>query len=132
MGGQRGMSFWSILILLAVVGFLLTIAFRLAPAYINNYAVKSIIDKLPSTPGIGQMSKLEVQKLLQNEFDVNRVDVIKAQCRAHDPGDCVRITRQKDVMVIDANYEVRTPVMANVDAVVKFSDNTVEIPIQGE
>jgi hypothetical protein len=43
----------------------------------------------------------------------------------------MKIEKTKTTVKIDANYEARVHVMANVDAVVVFSDNVIEIPIPG-
>ena len=51
------------------------------------------------------------------------------------PGDkakaCLKIDKTKGVLRIDGNYEARVHVIANIDAVVVFSDNFVEIQIPG-
>lgn len=130
---QNGFTIWTVLILVALAGFLLTIAFKLGPAYIANYDVKSVIDALVSEPGLGKMSNAEVRSLLERRFDINRVSAIKAQCRLKDEGKipCVQLDRTRDTLTIDAGYEVRIPVMANVDAVVKFYNNRIEVPTKG-
>ena len=128
---QRGKSMWTVMMGVVVAGFILTIAFKLLPAYISNYDVKAVIDSLVSEPRLGNLSTLEVRRLIERKFDINQVDNIKAQCRARDEGKipCVKITRTRDAMTIDAGYEVRIPVMGNVDAVVKFEGNKIEVPI---
>ena len=130
---QRGFSFWSILILIATAGFILTIAFKLMPTYISYWDVKSVMDALVSEPGLGKMSNAEVRSTLEKRFDINRIDAIRARCRAKDAEQvaCVKIERTRDKLIIDANYEKRVHVMANVDAIVKFENNVVEIPISG-
>ena len=51
---QRGKSMWTVMMGVVVAGFILTIAFKLLPAYISNYDVKAVIDSLVSEPRLGQ------------------------------------------------------------------------------
>ena len=55
-------------------------------------------------------------------------DVYKRQDKARP---CLKIEKSTTKVIIDANYEARVHVMANVDAVVVFDKNRIEIPIPG-
>ena len=43
----------------------------------------------------------------------------------------MKVEKTKTHLIIDANYEARTHVMGNVDAIVNFDKNRVEIVIPG-
>jgi len=127
---QQGWTMWSGMIALAIIGFFLTVAFRVGPPYITNYTVQETIRALQNEPELSSMSPYDVRRAIERRFDVNQVNVIQAVCRRKDEP-CLKIEKTKSEMTIDGNYEVRVPVMGNVDAVVKFEDNTVTIPIRG-
>ena len=54
-------------------------------------------------------------KRLASTFNTNRIEAIK-------PKD-VKVYRDKGKIIIDANYETRTPLFQGVDAVLMFDDN---------
>jgi hypothetical protein len=127
---QRGMSVWQILILLVAGGFFLTLIFTIGPVYITNFTVQSTVKDLVKDPELASKSVQEIRLAIERKFDVNQVEVVQAVCRQKDRT-CMKIEKTKTTVKIDANYEARVHVMANVDAVVVFSDNVIEIPIPG-
>jgi len=127
---QRGVSLWSGMVLLAVIGFFLTVAFRVGPPYITNFTVQETVRALQNEPELSRMSPYDVRRAVERKFDVNQIDVVQAVCRDKKKP-CLKIEKSKTEMIIDANYETRVHVMGNVDAVVMFNENTVTIPITG-
>ena len=127
---QRGMSIWQSLIVLLVVGLGLTVAVALGPLYIKNFSIRSTIKSLQTEPELASKSIVELRQAIERKFDVNQIDAIQAVCRDKAKA-CLKIEKTKNVLRIDGNYEARVHVIANVDAVVLFNDNFVEIPIPG-
>ena len=127
---QRGMSIWQILILMAVAGFFLTIGFTIGPLYITNFSVQSTVRDLIKDPELASKSVQEMRLSIERRFDVNQIDVVQAVCRDKERP-CMKVEKTKTAVKIDANYEARVHVMANVDAVVVFKDNIIELPIPG-
>lgn len=115
---QGGISIIGVLALLALLSFFLTVAIRLAPAWIEGRSVKSAITSVAeaSTP---ESSLRDVSRRVYSTFTTNRIEAIK-------PKD-VKVYRNEGKIIIDANYEVRTPLFQNVDAVLMFTDNVVVI-----
>ena len=127
---QRGMSIWQILVVLGVSGFLLTLAAKLGPVYLTNFSVQSTVKALQNEPELASKSTVELRLAVQKKFDVNSIDVMQAQCLIKELA-CLKIEKTKSLLKIDANYETRVHIMGNVDAIVMFNDNYVEIPIPG-
>lgn len=127
---QRGMSIWQTLIVLVLVGLGLTIAVAIGPVYITNFSVQSTIKSLRDEPELGSKSVTELRQAIERKFDVNQIDVVQAVCRDREKA-CLKIEQTKTVLRIDGNYEARVHVIGNIDAVVIFKDNQVEIPIPG-
>ncbi len=116
---QRGMTTIGWLIVLFLVGFFALVLVRLAPAYLEYYSVASTLGSLKEEPFISGMSAYEIREKISRRFDVNNVDTLK-----HTD---VRIERRGGRLFITAEYEVRSPLVANVDIVTSFFKQ-VEIP----
>jgi uncharacterized protein YneF (UPF0154 family) len=127
---QQGMSAWQILLVLLVVGLSLSIAVAIGPRFITNFSVQSTIKSLQTEPELAQKSVMEIRQAIERKFDVNQIDVVQAVCRDKEKA-CLKIEKTKTMLRIDGNYEARVHVIANIDAVVVFKDNFVEIPIPG-
>lgn len=127
---QAGFTIWQWMVIVLVGGFLLTVGFSLAPLYINNYTVRATVQALQNEPELGRKSTQEIRMAVERKFDVNQIEAIQAVCRDK-ARPCMKVEKTKTHLIIDANYEARTHVMGNVDAVVMFNDNRVEIVIPG-
>lgn len=127
---QRGMTIWQWLTVVLIAGLALTVAVAIGPLYLNNVTVKSTVKDLRADPELGSKSVVEIRQAIERRFDVNSIEAIQAVCR--DPKrPCIKIEKTTSALKIDANYEARTHVISNIDAVVVFKDNVVEIPLSG-
>ena len=127
---QAGFTIWQWMVIVLVGGFLLTVGFSLAPLYINNYTIRATVQALQNEPELGRKSTQEIRMAVERKFDVNQIEAIQAVCRDK-ARPCMKVEKTKTHLIIDANYEARTHVMGNVDALVMFNDNRVEIVIPG-
>jgi len=108
------MSIPGMLLIAIMVGFFVMCAIRMAPPYFEYLSVKEIVQKValdydPATESTGQ-----IRRKLDNLFNTNQIYEL-------DPKD-VEVYRKDGKTYIDANYEVRIPVMGRIDAVLKFDD----------
>jgi hypothetical protein len=127
---QAGFTIWQWMVIVLVGGFLLTVGFSLAPLYINNYTIRATVQALQNEPELGRKSTQEIRMAVERKFDVNQIEAIQAVCRDK-VKPCMKVEKTKTHLIIDANYEARTHVMGNVDALVMFNNNRVEIVIPG-
>jgi Domain of unknown function (DUF4845) len=127
---QAGFTIWQWMVIVLVGGFLLTVGFSLAPLYINNYTIRATVQALQNEPELGRKSTQEIRMAVERKFDVNQIEAIQAVCRDK-VKPCMKVEKTKTHLIIDANYEARTHVMGNVDAMVMFNKNRVEIVIPG-
>ena len=116
---QRGFSFWGIALNVLIFGAFLVTVLRVAPLYVEYLTVKDVIARAgaeydPSKQGLGDI-RTHIRKLL----NTSQIYVITA--------DDVEIVREKGKVVIDANYEVRFPLVWIIDGVMKFEDLRVEV-----
>lgn len=110
---QRGMTGLGILIIVAMVGVFVLVGLRLMPSYLESMRVQGQLSSLSEDPAVDGKSPAEIRKLLQRRFSIDDVRSVKPEQ--------VKIEKGNGMVVIDINYEVRTPVIGNIDAVTVFS-----------
>ena len=115
---QSGMSALGILVIVALFSFFVTVVIRLLPPYMEGRAVKTVIEGVAEVSNAEQ-SLGEISKRLTSAFITNQIDSLNPKK--------VKIYRDKGKIIIDANYEMRTPLFEGVDAVLIFTDNIVTI-----
>ena len=112
---QRGITLTSFLVVLIVVGFFLYVGMKLFPMYQENYAVRSAMKSLANEPGIGSMQPANIQKLLFKRLYINYSENVK-------PAN-VKFDRKDNGWTMRVNYEVRRPLIGNIDVVGKFDSS---------
>ncbi len=116
---QRGMTAIGMAMILALCGFVLVIAVKLFPAYMENFKVNSALRGLVSDSRVEGASDAQLKELILKKLQVDDVDDVKSQ---H-----IKIVSEGAKRKVFIEYEKRVPMMGNVDAVVVFGDNAVEI-----
>jgi len=109
---QRGVSFIGFLVVLAAVGFAAFVGMKLFPMYQEFYAVKAAAKGLAEQPGVADMDPAKIRDLLARRFDIGYVSTVK--------GENIKIERIEGGWNLSINYEVRKPLVYNLDVVGKF------------
>jgi Tfp pilus assembly protein PilE len=112
---QRGMTLIGWVIVLAIIAFFATLAMRLIPMYQEYYGVLQIMNDMKIELQNNNLSKNEVQTLLERRFDIGYIDSVDK--------DDIEILRGKNsayVTKIVIDYEVRKPFFAQIDLVGHF------------
>ncbi len=122
MGSQTGMSSITLLVVIAVSLLLLTCVLKMAPVYVQNLSVQSILEGIEKeyTESKKPLTKPILRTLIFKRLNINQIRVIDKNN--------LHLEKTAEAFVIVANYEVRVPLFANVDVVMKFDKNRVEIP----
>ena len=110
---QSGMTLIGFVIVLAVVGLFAYIAMKLIPMYSEYYAVKQALKGLQAEPGIADRDPAKIQDLFFRRLYISYAEDVKPE---H-----VDIKRIDNGWKMDVNYEVRKPIIGNLDVVGKFS-----------
>lgn len=110
---QSGMTLVSFAIVAAVVGFFLFIVMKLFPMYQEFFAVKSAMKSLAAEPGIGNEQPAQIKEKLFKRLYISYSETVKPE---H-----VKIERKDNGQMMYVNYEVRVPMLYNIDVVGKFS-----------
>ncbi|MFT3762765.1 MAG: DUF4845 domain-containing protein [Pseudoxanthomonas sp.] len=112
---QSGITLIGFLVVLAVVGFAAFIGMKLFPMYQEYYAVKSAVTGLAGEPGVGDMDPAKIQDLFFRRLYINYSENVKP--------DNVKISRVDNGWNMTVDYEVRKPLIGNLDVVGKFNVN---------
>ena len=109
---QSGASTLGILIVVLFFGSLLTLGIKLGPIYLDDYTIQEALEGLDGTKGLSKMTVGEVRGLINKRLSVNNVRGFDAKA--------ITVKADGDQVQIDVDYEVRTGLFSNVDAVVHF------------
>ena len=112
---QQGMSMMMTVYMIATLGLLATLGFKLIPHYLDNRFVAAALQTLQNDSEIAYKSHREIRSALTKSFMINNV-------REVSPKD-VRIKKEKNTLTVDVDYDVTVPIFYNIDAVVKFRNH---------
>lgn len=110
---QQGMTAIGWIIVLGLIAFFVLLALRLTPGYLEYATVSASLESLQNEPGITEKTPMEIRSMLGRRFDVNDVKTISSKD--------VKVENQGGRLRVWVDYEVRVPVLGNVDAVTKFN-----------
>lgn len=110
---QGGMTLIGFIIVLAVIGFAAYIGMKLVPMYSEFYAVKSALKGLKAEPGIANQAPAKIQDLFFRRLYISYSENVKPTN--------VTLERADGGWVMSVDYEVRKPLIGNLDVVGKFS-----------
>jgi Tfp pilus assembly protein PilE len=110
---QSGITLVGFLIVLAVAGFFAYVGMKLFPMYSEFYSVKTALRGLASEPGIAMQDPAKIQDLFFRRLYISYSDNVKPEN--------VKLTRGDRGWKMEVNYEVRRPMIYNIDVVGKFN-----------
>ena len=119
---QSGLSLLGFLVVLSVVGFAAYVGMKLFPMYQEYYAVTSAMKGLAGEAGTADMDPAKIQDLFFRRLYINYSENVK-------PKD-VKFERTEGGWRMRVAYEVRRPMVGNLDVVGKF-DRTQDLTRRG-
>lgn len=111
---QSGISSVALLLVMVAGAAILLVAFRIGPLYIDNYFVKASVESLEDE-NVRDMSDRQIRTALDRYFVVNGVRDISTKS--------VKIERDARDVTVKLDYEKRTNLIGNLDAVVLFQNH---------
>ena len=111
---QRGMTLIGFVISLAVVGVFVYMGMKVVPMYSEYYAVKQAMNGLANEAGVASMDPMKIRDLFFRRLYVSYAENVKAEN--------VKLTRREAGWMMVVDYEVRRPLIANLDVVGKFHE----------
>ncbi|MFK3650008.1 DUF4845 domain-containing protein [Lysobacter enzymogenes] len=109
---QRGITLLGFIITLSVVGVFAYVGMKLVPMYTEFYSVKRSLADLAKEPGAGSMDPAKARDLFFRRMDMSYVDSVKPEN--------FKIQRSDRGMEITVTYDVRRPLIANLDVIGHF------------
>jgi len=110
---QRGMTMWSLMFVLTVLGFAVYLGLLLIPAYMSDYKVKTTLNNLVKQSDIGTMSQEDIYQSLEKRFDIDTITHVNLK-------QDLKIEKRGPFRIIRINYETEIPVLGNLYIVLKF------------
>lgn len=111
---QSGISLMGRLSIAIMVGFFVYCAVRIVPGYIAYLTIRDIVIRVAEEYDEDEDTIADVRASLAGYFNLNQVKAITL--------DEIEVTRKEGIIVIDANYEPRFPIVWRIDVVVKYDD----------
>lgn len=109
---QGGLGTLGWLVVLAIASFFLTCFFRVGPIYLEYWQAKKAIDLVLSNPALAVKSRTEIVAAIDKQLEVSGIEAVK--------GKDIKLTESRNGRELDASYEKRVALVANIDVVVKF------------
>jgi hypothetical protein len=111
---QQGMTLMSFVVVASVVGFFLYIAAKLFPMYNEYYSVRSALKGIANESGVAQKDPAQIEDMFFKRMYINYAS-------GNIKPEHVAIERAGGGLIIKVNYESRTSLVGNLDAVGRFS-----------
>jgi hypothetical protein len=109
---QRGITLLGFIMVLIVLAIFAVVAMNLFPVYNEAFSVKSSMESVARQPGANDQSLTQLQRSLQKYLDINSVSSVEAKQ--------AELIRDKGGNQLSMVYEVRKPLVYNLDFVAKF------------
>ena len=117
MGNQRGVSLTSLIVTLAILGFIAVMAAKLSPAYIEYFGVKKIFAAMEQAGDL----KGSVRDIRRSFDTRNAIEDVKSV-----KGEDLEVTKEGGETVLTAAWSVKVPLVANISACVDFVVTTAK------
>ncbi|MEI2772839.1 MAG: DUF4845 domain-containing protein [Candidatus Competibacter sp.] len=112
---QRGMTVIGMLLLLIVIAFVVLIAMKVVPMYIQYFSIKSTIESIRKEPQLAQMSTQDIQNAIQKRFDIGYVDNITARD--------LKIRNENRGRVLDLEYQDERELFYGLSILLKANES---------
>jgi hypothetical protein len=114
---QYGASLLLWLIILGLGGTALVVGMRLVPIYIESYMVDEVLEETALESRGRDRNKNQIWSSIYRRFTINNINNIKKEHFSY--------TKEKGKTIIALTYEVRTPLIANIDGIVSFERSRI-------
>ena len=113
MRSQRGITLIGFVFILAVVGIFAYLGMKVFPIYEQFFSVRSAMKGVASEPGVGEMDPAKIKDLFFRRLYINYADEdLKPEN--------IKVERKDNGYTMTVQYEVRRPLVADLDIVGKF------------
>ena len=112
---QKGMSFFSWLVVLILIAFFASAAFKLIPHYMDNKALEKAIMAVEKDKATGDKvdTVADFYTHISKSMQINSIRDLKMD-------DIMEVTQVNNDFVVLLKYEAHEPLIKNIDLVVTF------------
>ncbi len=111
---QQGLTLISMIVVLAVCGFLLMLVLKIGPIYLDHSKVINALEGIKESTDIATKTPTEIKEMLRKRFDASYVyDATENE---------VNIVKDGAYLKIEMDYQVVKPIVGNLSVVVDFDD----------
>jgi Domain of unknown function (DUF4845) len=114
---QRGLSLIGTIVTLGILGFVAIMAAKLLPAYAEYYSVKKILATMEQAGTL----KGTVRDIRYGFEKLNAIEDVKSV-----RGEDLEVSKEGGETIVTANWSVRVPMVANVNACLDFYVTTAK------
>jgi len=111
---QQGYSFISLAFAVTLLFFVISLVFKIAPAYLNHSKVVAMLDQLEQETHFDKKTESEIKASLAKRININNIDDITQ-------GD-IAVNKQGNAFKVHINYEVVKPFYDNLSVLIEFND----------
>ena len=113
---QKGATFITWVAGLGLVIFIFVTGIKLAPLYLEFYAIRNLVDKIATDPEMTRANTMQLRRKVDNYLIVNSLYTLSNSAFS-----ITQVEGKKDVRALAVNYEVRKHWVANIDFLATFT-----------
>lgn len=110
---QKGMSILGWLMMLTVVAFFASAAFKVLPHYFDNMALEKMITSVETDKALDVRTVGDFYSHISKGMQVNSIRDLNMQ-------DAIKVKVENNEFRVHMKYEKREPLIQNIDLVVRF------------
>lgn len=118
---QQGLAFMPLVFTVTLLFIVISIVFKIAPAYLNHSKVVAMLDQLKQEASGEKKTESEIKASLTKRININNIDDITQ-------GD-IAVNKQGNVFKVLINYEVVKPIYGNLSVLIEFNDE-IEVGVE--
>ena len=121
---QKGASFFGWLAVIALLVFAMVIAMKLAPIYMDHFALRNIVTSVNEDPSLKIRSMRDLNSHISKGLQINSIRDIDAK-------EAIKVTASgNDAYTVVIKYEQRAPLLDTVDLLVHFDETHIIRPLK--
>lgn len=110
---QTGLSLISFVIVMGVIGVFVYMAMKLIPMYSEYYAVRKALESMSQDSATANSDPNQVKEAFFKRLDISYSENVKSEN--------VKLVRKEAGWLMTVDYEVRRPLISNLDIVGHFN-----------
>jgi hypothetical protein len=118
---QKGMGWFGLLFIFAVLGFFTVVGMKVLPLYLNQMKITSSVNKVAGDPSNANAEVGELRKSLQRYWDIESIDALT-------PRD-IKVKRTEEGRFLSYDYEAREHLFYNIYVVIHFQ---ADVPLRAQ